>query len=178
MRGKKHSADSIEKMREAQARANTDPETRRRKSEAATKRNETMFTPEVRSKISKANSGENSHFYGKRFGRSLNPTPLREETKRKLSEAHRGKVLTDEHKAAIALGVIGKSSARGLNRRPVHVFQDGQHIASFLKLEFVAEDMGVSVKTMRNWLRAGKDFGDRRYVQDESTVSALRSKVR
>lgn len=178
MRGKKHRADSIEKIRVGQAKANADPEVRARKSAAASKRNRTMFTPEVRAKISKANSGENSHFYGKRFGRSLNPTPHTEETKRKLSEAHRGKKLSEKHKAAIAHGVVGKSSARGLNRRPVHVFQDGQHVASYLKLEFVAEDMGVSLKTLRNWVRDGKEFGDRRYVQDESTISALRSKVR
>lgn len=186
MRGKKHRKDSIEKMREAQARVNADPETRRRKSVAASK---SMLRPErraaikagntrffengmpedVKQKLREAMSGERNANYGK---------PMPEERRIKLSTSHKGKVLTDEHKAAIALGVVGKSSARGLNRRPVHMFEDGQHIVSFLKLEFVAEDMGVSVKTMRNWLRDGKDFGDRRYVQDESTVSALRSKVR
>jgi group I intron endonuclease len=195
MRGRKHSEaskrqmsvshlalgeDTKAAMRAGQARANADPEVIVKKSEAAkrwiTERG--GFSEEHRTKISKANSGENHPMYGKRFGRSLNPTPHTEEAKRRMSAAHHGKILSDDHKAAIARGVVGKSSARGLNRRPVHVFQDGQHIASFLKLEFVAEDMGVSVKTMRNWLRDGKEFGDRRYVQDESTVSALRSKVR
>ncbi len=192
MRGKKHAAESIEKMRraklnvsdetraamrEGQARANSDPRTRAKKSKAAKERNATMFTPEVRAKISRANSGENNASHGKRFGRSANPMPHTEEAKRRMSVAHAGKKLSEEHKAAIALAVVGvKSSPRGLNRRPVHVFEDGVHVASYLRLEFLAEDVGVSLKTMRQRLRDGYNFGERRYVQDESTISALRSK--
>lgn len=192
MRGKKHTTESkalmsaakrnmSEKTRVAikvgQARVNADPEVRRRKSEAAKKRvKEKGFSEEHRAKIAEANSGENNAFFGKRFGRSANPTPLTEETKRRLSEAHKGKILSEVHRAAIARGVAGKSSSRGLNRRPVHVYENEQHIMSYLKLEFVAEDMNVSLKTTRSWLRSGKKFGNRRYVQDESTISALRSK--
>ncbi len=47
---------------------------------------------------------------------------------------------------------------------------------SYLRLEFVAEDMGVGIKTLRAWLLSGKKFGNRCYVRDESTISALRSK--
>lgn len=185
MKGRKHSAEAKARMREAQAKANADPETRRKKREAAQARiaakpedaatfrvghakfHENGMPEEVKQKLREAMSGEKNANYGKTFSK---------ETRVKMSKVHKGRTLTEEHKAAIGRGVIGKCSSRGLNRHPVHVYENGEHVASYLKLEFVAEDMGVSLKTLRNWLRAGKDFGVRRYVRDESTISVLRSK--
>jgi len=195
MRGRKHTAASKALMRMAklnptdetraslkagQARANADPETIQRKVEAAKRRGvhskllegharffENGMPEETKQKLSVAMSGEKNANYGK---------PVPAERKKKLSAAHQGKILSTEHKAAIARGVVGKCSSRGLNRRPVHVYENDEHVASYLRLEFVAEDMGVSVKTLRAWLCSGKKFGNRRYVQDESTISALRSK--
>lgn len=186
MKGRKHTAATKALMRESQAKANADPETRKKKSAAAVIR---MARPhcaaaikagnarfmangmpeDVKQKLREAMSGERNANYGK---------PMPEERRAKLSAAHAGKVLSLEHKAAIAKGVAGKSSPRGLNRRPIHVYDGEQHVMSYLKLEFLAEDMRVSVKALRAWLRSGKKLDGRRYVRDESTISALRSKQR
>lgn len=190
MRGRKHTSESIEKMRQAklnmsaetraaisagQARANKNPETRARKSKAAKEWiAEKGFTEEHRAKISAANSGEKNAFHGKLFGRSANPTPHTDEAKKKMSAAHTGKKLSEEHKAAISRGAKGKTSPNGLNRRPVHVYENEIHVVSYFRLEFVAEDMGVNLKTLRRWIHEGRTFEKRRYVLDVNTISMLR----
>jgi group I intron endonuclease len=115
MKGRKHSIEAKARMREAQAKANADPETRRKKSEAAVK---SMVRPErraaikagnakffengmpddVKQKLREAMTGERNANYGKSM-------PV--EVRAKMSASHIGKVLTQEHKAAIARGVVG-----------------------------------------------------------------------
>ncbi len=130
MRGRKHTAASKALMRKAklnpsdetramlkaaQAKVNADPEIRRRKSEAATK---SMLRPErraalkagnakflengmpedVKQKLREAMSGEKNANYGK---------SMPEQRRAKLSATMTGRTLSDEHKAAIAKGVVG-----------------------------------------------------------------------
>lgn len=76
---RKHSPETIEKIRDARLGRKHSDETKR--------------------KLSEANKGEKNHMYGKH---------LSEETKRKLSEANKGKRLSEEHREKLSISHKGK----------------------------------------------------------------------
>ena len=95
---------------------------------------------EVRKKMSEAQLGEKNHMYGRkhtdeelqflreRFSGEGNPryhAVVSKETRRKISEAQKGKVLSDEHKRKISAGCKGLLKGRprpeGGGRPPIKV---------------------------------------------------------
>jgi len=89
------SEEGKQKLREYHKKENLSPETLKKMSVAAKKRYENGHGKHMRLQRKR---GKDHYFYEKNWGRT---GPIKEETKRKLSEKHKGKKLSEEHKEAI-----------------------------------------------------------------------------
>lgn len=124
---------------------------------------------EFKEKLRIANSGENSHMYGKH---------LSEETKRKISESGRGRIVSEETKKKMSMAQKGKrTGAERWCSRPVTI--DGKR---FDTIKDCADYLGEKKETVGHWLRERypmpKEYVDRklRFYDDNETVYEISSK--
>ena len=82
------------------------------------------MTKEHRQKIAKANSGWNNHSWGRK------PT---EETRRKISNANKGKIKTPEHLAKISKALTGKHHPNRGKKKPTRTEEHRINLSKSLK---------------------------------------------
>lgn len=159
--GYKHTEEAKRKIGEQEQYERT-PEIRRKLSESRKKvaANPTEAMLEERKKHSERMKGRRNPCYGKAWGRT---GPLKEETKRKLSEAHRGKVLSANHKRKIkeSLRKLRESGQyAGPNKGKCYpilgYYTDGNHIHTFVNFDAAAAFVGMNVKALRLLTKQGE----------------------
>ena len=127
--GKKHTEESLEKMREKQSGKKISEETKQKIKESTTGDKNHFYgkthTNEVKNLISKLSSGKNNSFYGKKHteetlqkmrdsNKKLNlGVPMKDETKIKISNSTKGKIISEETKQKMSDGLKGKNLGNG-----------------------------------------------------------------
>lgn len=127
--GKKHTEDSLEKMRVKQSGKKLSEETKQKIKESTTGDKNHFYgkthTDEVKHLISKLSSGENNSFYGKKHteetlqkmrdsNKRLNlGVPMKDETKIKISNSTKGKIISEETKQKMSESAKGKNLGNG-----------------------------------------------------------------
>lgn len=129
-------------IREAQIKAHKNPT------------NEMLIANEEHSKKMK---GKGNPFYGKSWGRT---GPLKEATKLKLSIAHTGKVLSENHKKNIGMSVkryFAKNDGpnKGVRWPVVCLDNDGTIINVFSNFAEASMYLNIGVKLLRSYVRSG-----------------------
>lgn len=127
--GKKHTEESLEKMREKQSGKKLSKETKQKIKESTSGDKNHFYgkthTDEVKNFMSKLSSGKNNSFYGKKHtektkqkmrdsNKRLNlGVPMKDETKIKISNSTKGKIISEETKRKISEGRKGKNLGNG-----------------------------------------------------------------
>lgn len=185
--GAVRSAEYRAKSSESHKRENLSPETLQRMSDGA--KNRPPLSEEGCKKRSELMKGDNNPFFGKAWGRT---GPLRDETKRRISEAHIGKVLSEEHKVNIgkaSMGRVGvnlgrkftdeelvkKRAAMSQKKKPCIVFSDNLPSYVCFSLEDAVVQSGVSYRKVERSVKRGDVIGSLRFVKCDQTIEELRS---
>lgn len=165
-------------------------ETRAKISEVAKKRYAEGHGAIMRSR---RKTGEEHPFHGVDWGRR---GPLREETKQRVAESHRGKQLSEEHKAAISAGCkglpgpnLGKvwtdtehakhAALRYLKKKPVFGYdQAGTCVIAYLSLEDAVAVTGLGTRILAgNRKKYRPKYNDGiTYRRSEMTIGELKER--
>lgn len=143
---------------------------------------------------SQRKTGEEHYFYGVAWGRT---GPLKEITKQRLSIAHTGKILSDDHKSAIAKSVNlhwethdgpnkGKilteeqkiicKAAGQHNKKPVWVINDDNEIIfAYLSIRDAAKETGFTESQIANPKVTRNGF---RYLRSKLTIKELLQQIK
>jgi group I intron endonuclease len=162
MRGYKQSAENIERVRKMNLGKKHSEEFRKR---AGIRAKAYWSNPKNRERLSKRMAGENNPMYGVRLIGALNHNygkpmsedtkrklsdakrgrkmpPPSEETRRKLSEAHKGKPKSEEHKKKLSEAFMGKPNLK--TRKKVYQYTlDGEFVMEWLGVSEVEKQLGI-----------------------------------
>jgi group I intron endonuclease len=151
--GYRHSDDVKERIRQANIGRYVSEYMRVLMSEKQKKAHENPSDAMLRARKEHSNNirGERNPFYGKSWGRT---GPPREETKRKLSDAHKGKQLSEEHKSKILESVHEYySNHAGPNRGvcyPIACYNvDDKLVALYRNYDEASRALKTNVKLLR-----------------------------
>lgn len=165
-------------------------ETRRRLTEAAKKRYDAGHGELMKSRRRR---GKDHPRYGKPWS-NARKGPLREETRKKISTSHRGKRLSDEHKASISAALKGKrgpnlgrkfsceqrqniSTARHMKKKPIFGFDvNGEWVITYLSLKDAMKSTLLGYRTLAGCRkkRAPKFIDGVTYRRSDRTIEELR----
>ena len=176
------------RMSEAHKRSNLSKETIGKMSASARVRYASGHGKFMRSKRKK---GKEHFLYGKSWGRK---GPLTAEAKAKISKAHAGKRLSNEHKAAISASCKGKpgpnkgkkwtsfcrekmNGACALRKKPVFgCDNDGKHVVAYLSVEDAMKLTGFSACVFLSKIESRRLVDGITYTRSDMSLGKLLKK--
>lgn len=142
MKGKKHTKESIEKMRISQLGKKASDQTKQKMSNSS--KRGIPRSEEIKQKISISNKGKIKTY----------------EAKQKMSISHKGKKFSEDHKNKISLSLIGKKRLNyvGENNPKSKKLLDIDNGLKFNSIKEAISFYNISRHTINKWIKSGKKF--------------------